>query len=126
MKTYLDTHVAVWLYYGRVEELSSTAVAAIEEGGALLLSPVVLLEFQYLLEVGKISDGPGKITSALARDISLCISRLSFREVMETAVGEVWTRDPFDRVIVAQARADGCRLLTRDRKIRENYRHSLW
>ena len=37
-----------------------------------------------------------------------------------------WTRDPFDRLIAAQALVSGERLLTRDRLIRANCSWAFW
>jgi PIN domain nuclease of toxin-antitoxin system len=39
---------------------------------------------------------------------------------------ESWTRAPFDRTIVAQARLDSCPWLSRDRKIQESYSQAFW
>jgi len=46
---YLDTHVVVWLYSGELSLLSEKACQLIEEN-ELLISPLVLLELQYLFE----------------------------------------------------------------------------
>jgi PIN domain nuclease of toxin-antitoxin system len=45
------------------------------------------------------------------------------RRRIERALAMSWTRDPFDRVISAHARADGVPLLTRDETIRA---HCEW
>ena len=37
-----------------------------------------------------------------------------------------WTRDPFDRLIVAQAAVRDARLITKDRVLRKRYGASLW
>jgi len=37
-----------------------------------------------------------------------------------------WTRDPFDRLIVAHALAYSAVLCTRDRLVRDNYSHATW
>ena len=46
---YLDTHAAVWLHDGLVERLSAEAKRRIEASD-LLISPMVLLELQYLFD----------------------------------------------------------------------------
>ena len=45
---------------------------------------------------------------------------------MRQALAEKWSRDPFDRLIVAHAKAQKTPLVTRDEKIRENYRLAVW
>ena len=54
---YLDTHVAVFLHDGLVEELSIEATRQIEAND-LLISPMVLLEFGYLHAGKKVGVAP--------------------------------------------------------------------
>ena len=53
VKMYLDTHVVVWLYQKDVKRISAVARKLIETED-LLISPAVLLEMEYLFEIGKI------------------------------------------------------------------------
>jgi PIN domain nuclease of toxin-antitoxin system len=39
---------------------------------------------------------------------------------------QTWTRDPFDRIIVAQARLRGAPLLTKDRTIQTHHAEAFW
>ena len=48
---YLDTHVAVWLYEKDEERISRLARELIESS-ELLVSPMVLLEVEFLFETG--------------------------------------------------------------------------
>lgn len=55
------------------------------------------------------------------------VCTLPFTAVTEAALEESWTREPFDRLIVAQAKANGyAALITADRLIRANYSQALW
>jgi len=51
---------------------------------------------------------------------------LSFEDVARAALRESWTGDPFDRMIVAQARLREAALITKDRSIREHYSRAVW
>jgi PIN domain nuclease of toxin-antitoxin system len=51
---------------------------------------------------------------------------LPFRTIVDQAIAEDWTRDPFDRLIVANAKAAGAVLVTRDERIRGHYSRALW
>ena len=122
---YVDTHVAVWLYSGQLARLSVNARAAIEESD-LLVSPAVLLELEYLKEIGRILPHGRRIVSTLSRQVGLKVCDLPFVEVVEGALGEKWVRDPFDRLIVGHAKASNAPLVTKDEAIRANYRHAIW
>lgn len=52
---FLDTHVVVWLYSGKIDMLSKKASDLIENGD-LFISPAVTLELQYLKEVKRITS----------------------------------------------------------------------
>lgn len=126
MSAYLDTQVVVWLASGRTEKLSSAAEAAIEESD-VVVSPVVLLELAYLHEVGRLIKPPLALLNQLESQIGLTQSDCSLAALMGIAVFESWTWDPFDRLIVAHARADRMSsLVTSDSKIRRNYANSIW
>jgi PIN domain nuclease of toxin-antitoxin system len=45
---------------------------------------------------------------------------------MASALAESWTRDPFDRLIVARARATELPLLTKDMKIHAHFKAAVW
>jgi PIN domain nuclease of toxin-antitoxin system len=64
--------------------------------------------------------------SILAAGIGLRVCDMPFRKVVDQAIAESWTRDPFDRLIVANAKAAAAPLVTRDERIRDNYSRALW
>jgi PIN domain nuclease of toxin-antitoxin system len=123
--TFLDTHIVCWLYEGRIDLLSPECVVAIETG-LLRISPMVSLELQYLYEIGRTTRSASEVLAALAEDIDLRLSVIPFADVVARAQSLNWTRDPFDRLIVAEAMVAGGVLLTRDEKIRTNCACALW
>lgn len=122
---HLDTHVVCWLYAGRVDLLSPLARAAIELD-TLAVSPMVGLELQYLREIGRIRHGPKRVIAALRGDLGLSLSDLPFAAIAARARTFSWTRDPFDRLIAAEAAVARARLVTRDDLLRRNFRLALW
>jgi PIN domain nuclease of toxin-antitoxin system len=122
---HLDTHIVCWLYEGRSELLSAAAREAVE-AGRLFVSPVVDLELQLLLEIGRILKGPEAVLPALARDIGLQVTATEYRRVIAEARDLHWTRDPFDRLIVADAMLAGGKLVTKDRLIRKHCPTAVW
>ena len=125
MSVYLDTHVLVWLYEGKVELLPEVARRAIEEN-EITVSPAAVLELECLHEIGRLRPTAAVVTTELGEAIGLRICELPFRKVVEFALKESWGRDPFDRLIVANAKAQGAILVTKDKRIHQHYAKSVW
>jgi PIN domain nuclease of toxin-antitoxin system len=122
---YLDTHVVAFLYEdagASLPPLSRSLIADHE----LVLSPMVMLELQYLFEVGRITIPADTIVRTIQGAARLRICDLPFEDVARAALRETWTRDPFDRIIVAQARLREITLITKDRMIRKQYERAIW
>jgi PIN domain nuclease of toxin-antitoxin system len=122
---HLDTHVVVWLFAGDPARFSETALQAIEDHD-LHISPMVMVELQYLYEVGKTGEVGKRVFERLESEIGLRFCGLPFSSVATRALEQTWTRDPFDRLIVSQAMLAGVPLLTRDRTIQQHYRKAFW
>ncbi len=122
---HLDTHVVLWVWGGLQERLSS--------GGRHLLdsevsgiSPMVITELALLHEIGRVAEPPATVLDDVRRGLELQVSSSSFSAVARESIALSWTRDLFDRLILANARADGVRLLTRDRLLREHAPEAVW
>lgn len=122
---YLDTHVVVWMYAGELSEFSSHLQETLAQN-PLIISPIVLLELQYLLEIGRIKVGPEKIFKSLEKSVGLKICDLDFNKVVTESIKQTWTRDPFDRLIVAQAAIKKATLVTKDTTILKHYSKVVW
>ena len=122
---YLDTHVVVWLCEARMDKLTPQGIAALEAED-LAISPMVVLELAYLYETHRTKVGAERMVQLLTDQIEVVVDKQSFDRVAHQALHETWTRDPFDRLIVAQAKLTQSRLLSKDRMIREHYRHAIW
>lgn len=122
---FLDTHVLVWLYAADPAIFTTTARSAIRDE-ELVISPIVLLELQYLYEAGKIRTKADTIFDELHRVIGLRIIKTDQEAVVRAALRLSWTRDPFDRVIVAEALTRKAKLLSKDQKIRRHYPKAVW
>ena len=55
--TFLDTHALIWLYAGEIERFPLTTRKKLETA-SLVISPIVLLEAQYLYELKRITATP--------------------------------------------------------------------
>lgn len=125
MTIYLDTHVLVWLVQDERHKLDETARRAIENDD-LVASPASVLELELLHEIGRLRTSASRVVDTLAAAIGLRICELPFRTVVDHALKENWGRDPFDRLIVANAKAAGAPLLTKDERILRHYSRAVW
>jgi len=122
---HLDTHVVAWLYDSRLE-LFQEATLDIMRGEPLVISPMAELELQYLHEIGRLAAPAGTIIESLRTTVGLDVAEGAFSDVVAHAKHLTWTRDPFDRIIVAQAVVEQSRLVTRDRKILDHCTAAIW
>lgn len=110
----LDTNALLWLDVGH-----RRARALGRWGGRLHISPASLLEIQFLLETGRLRLRAGATIEALAADSRWAVDDPPSAPWFDEARGLTWTRDPFDRLIVAHARYRGWRLATGDGRLLE-------
>ncbi len=122
---HLDTHVLVWLSAGEHERIPPTARGRLETD-RLAISPMVELELGYLYEVGRVTTPAVDVLARLVPALELTVSNAPFAAVVAEALGLSWTRDPFDRLITAQALVDRAELLTADETILAHCRSAVW
>lgn len=126
MKAYLDTNVAVWLSERKLSSLSKDAKGIIRRAD-LLISPMVLIELELLYEIRRTVLRSREIQLKLEHELNVGVCGVSFSLVSEAALHEKWTRDPFDRIIVAHAKANGfAALISADEQIAKHYSRTVW
>jgi PIN domain nuclease of toxin-antitoxin system len=105
----LDTNAVIWLAQGhrRGQPLEGRV-------GQLYMSPATLLEIQFLVETGRIRLRSNSRVRDFADDERWMIDNPSSADWFEHALDIGWTRDPFDRLLVAHAGLRGWRLATGD------------
>ena len=124
--SYLDTHIAVWLHDGLVKKLTKAAKQEIERT-ELRISPMVYLEFDYLFRRGRVRLDASALYANLNATFGVTMCSFPFPAVIAMAVDTTWTQDPFDRIIVAQAKANQeSPLISADETIRTHYSRAVW
>jgi len=117
--------VVSWLYGGADRRIPA-AVRELVESEESFVSPIVALELTYLFEVGRVTEPAAAPLDALRRTIGLQVADVSANALVKAATGLTWTRDPFDRLIAAQAIVANAPLVTADRTILANLPLAKW
>jgi len=115
----LDTHFLIWLVLGskRLNEFPW-----IERHRPWGVSPVSFLEIQLLAEIGRLSVRNPEFTNAVMDDPWFTVDDIPLVTVIRHGLRLDWTRDPFDRILVAHSLARRIPLCTVDRRIRAHHR----
>ncbi|MGI8523969.1 MAG: type II toxin-antitoxin system VapC family toxin [Nocardioides sp.] len=114
MRLLLDTHVVLWELNGS-RTLSRVAEEALDRATELLFSTVSFAEIGIKASVGKLTVPPG-----LARRVQgLGVRILPLESTHGLAVAELplHHRDPFDRLLVAQAQCEQLTIVTSDPRL---------
>lgn len=115
MSLLLDTHVALW-GLAATPELADDILDRLRHDPDIFLSSVTLWEITIKQNAGKLGGPP---------DLAERVRDMGFRHLPVThdhaiAAGRLpgHHRDPFDRMLIAQATVEGLTLATRDADIR--------
>lgn len=122
---HLDTHVLVWLS-GEEQERVPRAARERLEHEQVSCSPMAQLELAYLYEIGRIRRNANDVLAVLTPSLGLTLSPAPLAAVIAHALDLTWTRDPFDRLIAANALVDGAGLLTADDTILAHCPAAFW
>jgi PIN domain nuclease of toxin-antitoxin system len=117
MKLLLDTHTFIW-WDSELDKLSSRVLALCQDQtNILLLSVASVWEMQIKLQLGKM-----KLALPLAEVIesqrqtnNIDLLPVTLAHVLALQNLPVHHKDPFDRLLVAQANVEGATLLSSDR-----------
>jgi PIN domain nuclease of toxin-antitoxin system len=114
----LDTNALIWLDTRHRRARPLTA-----HPEPLVISPATVLELQFLAESGRLRL-PRSGVEAILQDDRWTVDDPPAAAWFARAAEESWTRDPFDRLIVAHARLRRCRIATGDTAILDRLRPS--
>jgi PIN domain nuclease of toxin-antitoxin system len=110
----LDTHVVLWWLLDD-STLSDDFKARLDEDPDVWVSSVVVWEVAIKSAVGKL-EGPPNLAHEIAQ-IGFRSLPVTFDHAIVAGRLPLLHRDPFDRMLVAQARAEDLTLVTRDPRI---------
>lgn len=136
MRYYLDTNILIFIKTGRTDELSSETRELLDDYGNLFYtSSVCVHEFIHLCQIGKVTiNSRRKHSETDGLDVLPWLEEagIEVRPVTEKHLAKMAAlplrrdhHDPFDRLIIAQAIADGVSVITSDRQFAHYRRQGL-
>jgi PIN domain nuclease of toxin-antitoxin system len=118
VKALLDTHFVIWIATGAERLAEFSWIDRYRPWG---VSPVTLLEIQFLAEIGRIKVQNPEFSDVLAADSRFVIDEVPMVPLIRRAMELTWTRDPFDRLIAAHSSFRRLPLCTTDRVLRSHH-----
>ena len=118
MRLLLDTHFLVWIVtrHSRLNDFPW-----LDDYKPWGVSPITLLEIQYLAEIGRIQIKNPEFTGSLLSDSRFLVDEVSLVDLVQRSLELSWTRDPFDRLLCAHSLARRVPFCSIDRKVLQNH-----
>ncbi len=118
----IDTHALVW-YLSRPKRLARSARRLLADADAarasVLVPAIVAVELSVLRETGRNIVGIAQLEALMTAQPSFRFLPLDLAQATEFALLQT-VRDPFDRMVLAAARATGVPLITADEAIHDS------
>jgi PIN domain nuclease of toxin-antitoxin system len=125
LRLLLDTHLLVWFLIDRKRISERLMVTLVDPANAVYVSAVTVWELTIKVGIGKLSLPLDELEAAIAESGFGELSVTS-AHALEVRHLPLIHRDPFDRLLVAQARHEGLTLVTRDTTMRRYPIDALW
>jgi len=121
MKYLLDTHILIW-WLQDSPRLSSNFSEIIEnEMNIKYVSVASIWEIVIKVTSGKLNMGKS-VNFIISKLFEFKMLDINLKHVLEIANLPSFHKDPFDRIMTAQAKVEGLIFLTADRKIMKYFR----
>lgn len=122
MRVLLDTHMVIAIAQKTLTERFPRVEQLLSDGAASgFVSVASLWEIAIKTRLGKLQPGlPLETIPVYLRETGLAILPVDVPHVITAADPEPETRDPFDRLLLAQCKVEGLQLATVDRLLVEH------
>jgi PIN domain nuclease of toxin-antitoxin system len=127
VKLLLDTHIWIWLVQ-EPDRIAPQVLKQIDQAEALLLSAASVWELAIKAGLGKLRTvgGAQALVGEIVRELSPTELAISSEHALLAASLPALHKDPFDRMLVAQAQAAGVPLVTADEQVRAYGGATVW
>ena len=123
----LDTHTAIWFFNGDTRLSGSARRLICDHSTPVYLSIASAWEVAIKLRIGKL-DIDGRVADFIqdAEDNNIAILPVKTAHLTSLETLPMIHRDPFDRLLVATALAEGMTLITADENITQYTVPQVW
>lgn len=127
MKALLDTHVWIWLLEDP-SKLAEPILRQLETADALVLSAATIWEIAIKAELGRLvmKGTPAALRDEILRETHANELTIEAEHALCAAQLPKLHKDPFDRILVAQAQVEHLVLVTADEIVRQYGGAVLW
>lgn len=116
MRLLLDTNILLWLMQADLR-LTPEARTLIESAYEVHVSSASIWEIAIKWRLGKIEENPQIVVDKL-KPAGIRELRITNRHAVATSTLPLLHRDPFDRLLIAQAMSEPMHLLTADARLK--------
>lgn len=122
----LDTHALLWYLYDN-PKLSQKMLETISNSDTVFASIASLWEIAIKQGIGKLEiDCPISTIASLCEQKDIGILRIKIEHLEVLKMLPQIHRDPFDRLLIAQAQTENLTLITKDAQIAKYNINTLW
>lgn len=118
----IDTHIFIALSKRRLSDLPNAIQTLVNNDHAeLVISVASIWEIAIKVRLGKLDAGmPPDAIASYCGKVGISVLPISASHAAQDVDPEPSTRDPFDRMLLAQCAAENLRLVTIDRSLAEH------
>jgi PIN domain nuclease of toxin-antitoxin system len=117
MRLLLDTHIFLW-YLAASRKLPSLIISRIESADIVYVSAASIWEASIKIRLGKLQADANDLIAGIASSGFVELPITAMHGAVAASLPE-YHRDPFDRMLIAQAVTEPLRLLTADGLLRQ-------
>ena len=127
MRLLLDTHVWLWLL-DQPKRIAEPVFRQIDEASELLLSAASIWELAIKAQLGKLGAKAtvGELRNEILNEMAATELAITANHALVAAQLPMIHRDPFDRMLIAQAQSEGVALVTADADVVRYGGEILW
>lgn len=128
MNLLLDSHSFIWMHHEPHKLSVMVAMEILNPAIVLFLSIVSIWEIQVKIQLGKFKfkDSLGDVVTEQQKVNSLQILPITLAHILELENLPFHHKDPFDRLLIAQANVDNLTLVSADSKFSAYSVNILW